>query len=240
MLSYNSQMASISNNNKQKNLKKWVKHIENIRLPIFSYIQKRIRFQGTVIELGAGTCWFSAHLSRLPTVSHVIAIERDPERINLAQEYFLKFFQAASEKITILESDFHNLPFSDCSIDFIVTDAALHHSDNLPTLLRETYRVLKDKGLLVAIREPALPSFLPLLILRKYTFGWRERIKGKTEHIYSKEQWRRFFKNADLSLDFQPVFTRHKFKERVVSSSILRWANGIFFSRYFLVGSKNG
>ena len=132
-------MASVSNNNKQKklntkNLEKWVEHIKNIRLPIFAEIQKHIHFHGTILEIGAGTCWFSARLSRISDVSHITTIERNPERIDLAKNYFLKVFQALPNKITILKKDFHKLPFSDYSVDFIVVDAALHHADDLPAL----------------------------------------------------------------------------------------------------------
>jgi len=233
-------MASVSNNNKQKeNLKKWVRHIENIRLPIFFHVQKYIHFHGAIIELGAGTCWLSANLSRIPTVSQIIAIERDSERINLAQSYFLQIFHASMDKITILESDFHKLDFPDNSIDFIVADAALHHADNLLLLLQESYRVLKNKGLIVAIREPILPSFLPLLIWRKYTFGWREQIKGATENIYSREQWQKFFKSTGFFLEFRPIFTSRTLKEKLVGSPILRWGNGFLFSRYFFIASKS-
>lgn len=227
-----------SKESNEKSLRRWTRHIKCIRLPIFSDIQKQIGFCGTIMELGAGTCWFSARLSRLPKVSNIFAIENDSNRIKLAEEYFLKEFKAVSDKIKILEKDFHKLELPDNFTDFVVVDAALHHADNLPKVLREAHRILKDGGSLVAIREPIFSSFLPLRILRKYTFGWRERKKGKIEHIYSKEQWYKFFEDAGFSLEIKPIFTNHAFKEKIISLPILRWANGFLFSRYFFIAKK--
>ena len=95
------------------------------------------------VEIGAGTAWLSAIISQRPSVEHISAIELDPKRLELAQKYFLKEFNGQADKISYLPGDFHHLPFLDASLDFVVCDAALHHTNELEKLLTEIHRVLK-------------------------------------------------------------------------------------------------
>ena len=38
------------------------------RVPIFYFLNKKYNFKGEVLELGAGSCWLSALMSKIPEV----------------------------------------------------------------------------------------------------------------------------------------------------------------------------
>jgi SAM-dependent methyltransferase len=52
--------------------------------------------------------------------------------------------------------DFERLPFREGSFDLVFCAAVLHHSVDLPGLLRSVLRVLKIGGRLVAVNEPCI------------------------------------------------------------------------------------
>jgi len=214
-----------------KKYKKWAKHIRLYRLPILEEVFKFVSFNGSGLELGAGTSWFSAIISRLPNVTNILAIDNNKNIQKLAKQYFLEEFGGDNNKISFLLHDFHSLPIPSSSIDFIIIDACLHHSDNLSTLLSEAHRVLKPHGTLIAIREPVLPKYA---LWKKYTFGLEKRLCGGVEKIYTKEQWISFFENNYFLLNIYEYYLKTTPKERLISAFFKKY-NGLLFNRYFFI-----
>ena len=203
------------------------------RVPIYEEVAKNISFQGTGAELGAGLSWFSSLVSREPGVETIYAVEIDPKRIDLAKKIILNNFGAKKEKIVFLYGDYHELPMSDKSLDFVLVDAALHHTKDLVGLLKEARRVLKDGGIFCAIREPILPRFWPLRAYQQLTFGWKQKLRGDIEKNYSMENWKDNFKKAGFELEIKEYFIDTILKEKIIKK--LRIFNGILFSRYFFI-----
>ena len=155
----------------------------NQRAPIFYFLNKKYNFKGEILELGAGSCWFSALVSKIPKVKNVYALDISKELLETIGNKIIIDLKGNKEKIKFVNADFHKLPFNDNKFDTIICDASFHHAHNLPVLLEETNRVLKNNGFLIAIREP-VKSLLYRYNLRK--FGRKEIKRGATENIYSK------------------------------------------------------
>lgn len=223
--------------NSRGNLEKWLSHIRTYRVPVFEKIRQTYHFQGTGMEIGAGTCWLSALLSQSSVIEKMTAVEISQERLDLARSFFIPELHGNPDKIRFFAGDFHErLPVEEQSLDFIVCDAALHHSQNLPGLLQNLKRYLKPKGALIAMREPILPSFVPLRIWRKLTFGLMQRLHGDVEKTYTKKEWIRTFAESGFGVQFHPSFLSRPFKEKMVT--LLGRFNGILFNRYFLIARQ--
>ena len=219
-----------------KKLEKWSQHIRHYRLPLVDKVSDLKMVSGKGLELGAGTSWLSSVLSRLPAVTHLIALDIDEDRLELAKDFFVGTFDGSKEKISFVKADYHVLPFPDAEFDFIVCDAALHHAEDLHQLLEEVRRVLKPFGIFVALREPMLPSLELLRAWKRLTFGLWERIRGDIENTYTKEEWLSNFKKAGLILQIGEYFLDTTPKERFIG--LLRRFNGFLFSRYFFTAKS--
>lgn len=129
-----------------------------------------------VIELGAGRCWLSAHLAREGACVVAVDILDDPV-MGLACG---RYYHEEGVRFERVLCDMHRLPFRDAAFDAVVATATLHHSPDLPALLREAARVLRPGGLLLAANEPL---YLPL---RRRT---EEERRGAHEGAYPLWSW---------------------------------------------------
>ena len=206
------------------------------RVPIFYFLKKKYNFKGEVLELGAGSCWLSALVSKVPEVKNVYAVDISKELLERIGNKVINDLKGNKEKIKLVSADFHKLSFTNNKFDVIIYDASLHHAQNLPILLEEVNRVLKNDGILVAIREP-IKSFLYRYNLRK--FGRKEIKKGATENIYSKAEWKKYFDQAGFELNFFGEFNKSDKKTNILKIPFFRSFNGILFSRYYFFVIKN-
>lgn len=192
--------------------------------------------QGSGIEIGSGSGAFSIIASKEKSVAHITCVDRSLERLEESQDFFLPRLNGQKEKISFLCSDFHRLPFADETLDFVVADAALHHTKDLRTLLLEIRRVLKPSGVVIAVREPILPEFPVLQRWRKLTFGWKQRLQGHTEQPHSRAEWNEEFAHAGFLLTLAPYTIGTTTKERLLHR--LSKFNGILFNRHILIASR--
>ncbi len=148
-----------------------------------------VRWEGLrVLELGAGRCWLSAHLARLG--ASVVAVDiLEDEVMGLGCGRF--FEEAEGIRLNRVLCDMHRLPFRRGSFHAVVATATLHHSPDLPVLLREIGRVLAPGGLLLAANEPL---YVP----------WREtpeeERKGAHEGAYPLWTWLRLLRRTGFRL----------------------------------------
>src|SRR5437867_2802902 len=191
-----------------------------------------LEFFGRILEIGAGGAWLSAELSRLPKVVEVIATDFLP---TLLKEEAPKVFtsrKANPAKITRIPGDFHQLDFADNYFDFVVCSEALHQAVNMVQALREVKRVLKPGGQFVAIREPVWP-----LMKLKSRASNSKRVAAAaasvTEHYYTLDHYKEFFKQAALPLEVKPVNLSSGFKYYVN-----KMVNGLTHARYVFIGRK--
>ncbi|MCR4944337.1 MAG: class I SAM-dependent methyltransferase [Clostridium sp.] len=103
-----------------------------------------------ILDLGCGNGEFTIFLSKLAAKGNVIGIDNNGEQIDTAK------VNADKNKISnmkFLEADVYNLPFEDCTFDFVSMNMLLTYIDKPISALKEAFRVLK-KGGIIAVNDP--------------------------------------------------------------------------------------
>jgi ubiquinone/menaquinone biosynthesis C-methylase UbiE len=104
---------------------------------------------GVVLDMGAGNGIVSYALARAGA-AQVIALEPDPsDSIGRGAVERL----CAGLPVTTLNSFGEHIPLPDTSVDAVYTRQVLHHTTDLPQVLRECYRITRPGGLFLACRE---------------------------------------------------------------------------------------
>ncbi len=96
----------------------------------------------TVIDIGCGPGNIHATLQGRPEI--LIGVDVAPESLKLA----------GSLGYTPVLADANNLPFKNHIADIVALNAALHHSENMSSVLKEAARLVKPGGLLITDHDP--------------------------------------------------------------------------------------
>lgn len=107
----------------------------------------------TILDLGAGRGWAAKHFAALGGRVVALDVVAD-DNVGLGRGKAL--MEHAGVYFDRLIGDGENLPFAEGAFDLVFCAAALHHSSNLPQLLRQVAHVLKPGGRLLALREPCI------------------------------------------------------------------------------------
>ncbi len=91
-----------------------------------------------VLDLGCGTGYFSALLQQRG--ADVVCVDISQEMLNQARQ------RCTQGKATYVLADAENLPFEDCSVDYVFSSLALQWCTDLSYPLKEVRRVLKNGG----------------------------------------------------------------------------------------------
>lgn len=180
------------------------------------------------VELGAGTCAMSLHLSRLPALKRMVCMDISASKMSsLAPRTAKAMPGCAPEKLEYLGGSFNEpLPFADGSIDLMLFDASLHHASSPWDLLAECRRVLKDDGLLVAQREQYLGLLSSSFVLRRLLKS-DEVTSGVIENAYLRSQYEYFLR----ARDFEPQFIG---VAESTLQKLLSFANGLIYSKWII------
>ena len=118
------------------------------RLPLLKIKPERI------VDLGAGTGFLSQHIQVHYPQAQLLAVDLSEQmliqyRHNLKQN--ASWWQALnpfspSKNIHVIVADAYQLPFTDASVDLLVSSLMLQWCDDLPAVLAECRRVLKPDG----------------------------------------------------------------------------------------------
>jgi ubiquinone/menaquinone biosynthesis C-methylase UbiE len=99
----------------------------------------------TVLDFGAGSCWLSCFLNKMGCKS--IALDVSPTAIEMGKRLFeLDQTHDLSLNPQFLTYDGFTFPMEDQVVDVIISFDAYHHVPNPEAILREMFRILKDKG----------------------------------------------------------------------------------------------
>jgi len=187
-----------------------------------------LEFRGRILEIGAGAAWFSAELSKLPSVVEVIATDASARLLKQQAPKVFKLLSAHAAKITRMPADFGKLDFPANHFDAVVCADALHRAVNVRRVLGEVRRVLKPGGKFVALREPVRP-------LVRFRSARQVRAAGGNPASagLSRADYHELFQQAGLKLEIQRVTLARGFKYYFD-----RMVNGLTHARYALVGTK--
>lgn len=216
---------------------KWISKQKDGRLTYLPLLKKRgLAPYGKVLELGAGSCWLSSEISKYSSVKRVYALEFSEYILTEIAPKIMEHYKANTSKIIRVLGDFNRLEFNDKSFDYVIFDAAMHHATDIHHLLSEVKRILKDNGLVIAIREPVVPFFRPYV---RWTFGKQDKKYGMTENIYSLSQWGHIFSNSGFVFKPVPFITPVNSLKRLLNIAPLPIINRLFFGHYIFILKKN-
>jgi SAM-dependent methyltransferase len=106
-----------------------------------------------VLDLGAGRGWAAKHFALRGCEVVALDIVADLN-IGLGRGHAL--MQDAGVHFDRLIADGESLPLQEGTFDLVFCAGTLHHSSDLPLLLRNIWRILAPGGLLCAINEPCI------------------------------------------------------------------------------------
>lgn len=124
-------------------------------------------FSGTILEIGAGSGWFSSLLSTVPEVEKVYCMDYDPVSVQMLMPLVQKSIGANSQKIERVIGSFNNIPLTD-ELDMVVSIGAIHHSEHLFSTLEACFKALKPGGWLFASEPVYFDSESNAEILARY------------------------------------------------------------------------
>jgi SAM-dependent methyltransferase len=107
----------------------------------------------TVLDLGAGRGWAAKHFALKGCHATAIDVVSD-EQVGLGRAWAL--MEQAGVNFHPVIGDNENLPFFSGTFDIVFCAAVLHHTSDLPRLLKSVARVLNPGGWLIAVNEPCI------------------------------------------------------------------------------------
>ena len=184
---------------------------------LFDFIEQKItgrRMTGIGCELGAGAGVFSAILSKRSGVDHIYAVEACRTLLTeLMPQVTSAIAGPCAEKITGCVGDFSVLEIADGSVDFIFDFFSLHHSSDIRATLAECRRVLRPRGMLIAL-DKARPDGITdddseLMLGKEYGDAHKRQFgiplsrritrQDNGEHEYRLKDWLLAFTGAGFS-----------------------------------------
>ncbi len=211
----------------------WIERKELPQKLEYALERARLRPAGTVVELGAGTCWRGATLARRVEVERVIAIEFSQRRLVELAPIAMAHLEAPAEKIERVVADFYAHGLDDGSADYVFMDAAFHHASDPVRLAGIAFRLLRPGGIFVLHREPTLS------LLRRTRSHGIEGEHGSFEHEYDWWRYLRFLRAAGFHAYKAPAALGFRSRaERAKLRPPLAWLNGLAFSVFTYVGRK--
>ena len=116
-----------------------------------------------VLDMGCGGGWLSAMLSRVDSVETIYALDSSQHFLQSLLPQVMALMKGNQVKLVEIEGLFQPLLFDDAHLDVVVASSALHHADNLESVLKEIRRTLKPGGLLFVLNETPWPGYRHLL-----------------------------------------------------------------------------
>ena len=217
----------------------WKKIYSDGRIKMADYLVKKFNIRGNILEIGAGSGWLSSYLSKNSKIQKIYALDFSLVALQKSFPIVANWLHADWNKIIRVQGDFHNLPFKEKSFDFVLCDAALHHSNDPAIILREVKRVLKPNGVFLATSEPVTSKWREKK--QKKNFGKYEKKFGVNENIFAPDEWKNFFQKGGLKLEFIPyIFREHasKLTNFIKKYTPLRFFNGYLFFNYIFLSVK--
>lgn len=170
-----------------------------------------------VVDLAAGTCWLSAILSNISSISFVHAVDISRHRLELLAPKTFQLLRGDYTKLKRYLGSFYDLKFGNSSIDYLFLSQAFHHAHNPIKLLLECNRVLKKNGKMVLIGEHNIEDFNYLKKVIRYLITKRKLEldpqnfyppnNSLGDHYYLKYQYKFLFEKCGFSFHSKKINT---------------------------------
>lgn len=211
----------------------WIERKELPRKLEYALEQAGLRPAGTIVELGAGTCWLGATLARRPEVERIIGVEFSRRRIADLAPIAIAYMDAPAEKIERVVGDFYDHRLGEQIADFVFMDAAFHHAPDPVRIARVAYDLLRPGGAFVLHREPTLS-----LLQRTRSHGL-EGEHGDFEREYDWWTYLRLLRKAGFRASLHRAASSFSNpRERARLRPPLSLLNGLAYSTFTYVGRR--
>ena len=172
-----------------------------------------------VLDLGCGTGWLSAFLSRFDQVESIVALDADAHNLETMLPVVSRALGADLSKVKPTRGLFQPLPFGDGELDLVVASSAVHHAHDIISLFLELRRVVKDDGLIIALNETPATNWNHVVRMGRSSLrAIAENITGRIRRYgprvsslgllydpylgdvaYSRKQWDFIFRSSGLT-----------------------------------------
>lgn len=98
----------------------------------------------TVLDVGTGPGALAVEIARRYPAASVIGVDLAPEMLATAEERARE--AGVGQRVEFVTADAAALPLSDGSADVVVSTLSLHHWRDVPAVLRELHRVVREGG----------------------------------------------------------------------------------------------
>lgn len=142
------------------------------------------------LDLGCGTGWMAAHLSSLPEVAYVDAIDSDDKMLQHMLPKIVEQLSGSMEKVHPIHGLFTPiLTAPEGGYDIICMSSAAHHHDNIFELLEELERSVKKGGYIFLLNEVPIPNWkyryrLLQLGARAFYHTFSMKYKSRGQGVY--------------------------------------------------------
>lgn len=129
-----------------RHARQWDELVRTI-LPLPEYGRKLLGLlpsAGTLLEIGIGTGTLLMELAA--TANSVVGVDHSPAMLEEAR---LRLAASGVDNVELRLGEMAHLPIQDGTVDGIVLNMVLHHAADPQTVLQETSRALKAKGILL-------------------------------------------------------------------------------------------
>lgn len=212
---------------------RFIEQKELVRKLEYSLDRAGLEPDGTIVDLGAGTCWLSATLARRPKVERAIAVEFSRRRLEELAPIAMAYLEAPAEKVERVLADFYNHGLGEKIADWVFMDAAFHHAADPVRMAGVAYDLLRPRGRLVLFREPTETR------LRRRRDHGVEDEHGAFEREYRPNTYVDFLQRAGFEASKFPASGGFQsLKARALLRAPMSWLNGVLFSEYTYVGRR--
>jgi SAM-dependent methyltransferase len=138
-----------------------------------------------VLDLGAGTGWLSAYLSRFDEVAHIDAVDSSRRNLIDMLPSVVERLGGVMSKIRPVRALFTPILVDDMTYDLIVASSALHHAPKLAEVLQECHRVLTPDGAVAVLNETPLSTLACLYRMGRVGASAAAAVLGGRYEAYS-------------------------------------------------------
>ena len=116
-----------------------------------------LRPEARILEVGAGSGYFSTELAKLVPLGHLEILDLQAEMLAKARR---KIDRARFSNVSFTQSDVCSLPFPDASFDFALLVAVLGEVPDEPKCLQSLWRVIRPGGVVAFHEHFPDPDFI--------------------------------------------------------------------------------